>query len=379
MEQLRWLFLEAFLLAFLMVYFLLPKACRAGLVDRPRGRKRHARAVPLIGGLAIYAAYAVSLGPVGLDSIADALLLAGGALLVLIGALDDYFDFPAWPRLVTQTLAAGFMVGAGVVVADLGQIGPDGRVLSLGLLAVPFTLIGAVGIINAFNMSDGIDGLSGCLSLVAIAGLGGIAVAGGADDAAQALVILAGCVSGFLAYNLRSPLRRSAAVFLGDAGSMFLGFALTWFLVVLSQGQDAVMPPASAPWLVALPIMDTLYSILRRLATQRSPLAPDNQHLHHLLMERGYSVAQTVTRLTLTAAVMAGVGVAGALFNWHEWFLLSGFATVFLLYSIGVTALWLGLDRRSRRRDLSGAGGRGRPAGYPGDRPLTEAKHPHHG
>lgn len=351
MEQLRWLFIEAFVFAFLLVYFLMPKACRLGLVDRPKGRKRHRRAVPLIGGLAIFLTYTVVLAPTGLTGGGDLLLMAGGGLLVAVGALDDYIDLPPWPRLGTQVVAGLCMTAAGVMLRDLGALTPQGAVLHLGIAALPVTVLAVLGMVNAFNMSDGVDGLSGCLSLVALAGLLAVALAAGHADTASRLIILGGAVTGFLAYNLRTPLRRSAAVFLGDAGSMFLGFVLTWFLIAMSQGEAAAMPPASALWLAALPLMDTLYSILRRLAAQRSPLQPDNQHLHHLLIDAGLSVQRTVASLTIGAAALAAIGVAGAVHGWSGFGLTSGFAAVFGLYCLAVTGLRLWLQRRARREN----------------------------
>ncbi|MDN5939156.1 MAG: undecaprenyl/decaprenyl-phosphate alpha-N-acetylglucosaminyl 1-phosphate transferase, partial [Salinisphaera sp.] len=257
MEELRWQFAQGFVLAFLLIYFLLSKACRLGLVDRPDTRKRHARSVPLIGGLAIFAVYLLLAGPLGDWSAAKLYFLVGGGLLVLVGALDDYFGFPTWPRFAAQALAGLCMVAGGVVLHDVGSITPGDAVIALGLLAVPFTIFAVVGMINAANMIDGIDGLSASLFLVTIAALAVIAVfAGRAHDVHQ-LVILGAGIAAFLMFNARSPLRRAATAFLGDAGSMFLGFALTWFLVDFSQGAHRAMPPASAPWLMALPLLDT--------------------------------------------------------------------------------------------------------------------------
>lgn len=353
MEQLAWLFVEAFALAFLMVYFLLPKAARVGLVDWQTRRKRPARSVPLIGGLAIFITYLVVLGPTG-DDAHSPLLLAGGGLLVLVGALDDYFDFPAWPRLAAQALAALCLPLAGVVISDIGALTLSGQALQLGVLAVPFTLFATVGMVNAFNMSDGIDGLSGSLSLVALISLGVIAVVAGHPENAASLVVLAAGIAGFLIYNLRTPLRRSAAAFLGDSGSMLLGFALTWFLISMSQGPAAAMAPACAVWLVALPLIDTLFAIMRRAAARRSPLQPDTRHFHHLLLRAGLPVSQTVAVLTAIAAVLAGVGVAGAILEWPPFALAAGFAGLFVAYCVGTTAAWRYVERR-QQGDASGS------------------------
>lgn len=351
MESLSWQFVNAFLFTFLLVYFLLPQARRIGLVDEPnRRRKRHRHAVPLIGGLAIFASYVLMLGPAGWLSTHTLLFPAGGGLIILIGALDDYFDFKPLPRLIAQVGAALCMIAAGVVLTDLGGLAPGGTLMLLGVLAVPFTVFAAVGMINALNMTDGMDGLSGSLALVSLAGMLVIAAATGHTGMMHPLVVLGGCLLGFLLFNLRSPLHRRAAAFLGDAGSMFLGFALTWFLIELSQGADRAMPPVSALWLVALPLMEAVYSIGRRLVAKQSPLKADHRHVHHLLLARGFTVQQTVAILVLGGALLATVGVAGAIYHWPEIYLATAFACVFAVYCTSQSIAWRSVpDARARK------------------------------
>lgn len=343
MESLRWQFIDAFLFTCLLVYFLMPQARRIGLVDLPDKRKRHRHAVPLIGGLAIFAGYVLMLGSADAISRGTFLFIGGGGLVMLIGVLDDYFDFRPLPRFIAQIAAALCMVADGVVLTNLGMLAPGGSLLVLGALSVPFTVFATVGAINALNMTDGLDGLSGSLALVALAALAVIAAGADHGDMLRQSVLLGGCVLGFLLFNMRSPLRKRAVVFLGDAGSMFLGFALTWYLIELSQGPDRAMPPASALWLMALPLMEAIYSIGRRLAAGQSPLQADRRHLHHLLLARGFSVQQTVALLTISAVLLAMVGVFGALRDWPDMYLAVGFVALFAVYATGLSLLWRGV------------------------------------
>lgn len=344
MENLRWLFIEAFVFGFLLIYYLRGRSIRWGLVDKPDWRKRHGRAVPLIGGIAIFASFVLVAGPMTGLSQSGLVFLACGSILVLIGALDDYFDYPPWARFAVQIAAALGMAVAGVALYDLGTILPNGELLVLGALAIPLTVFATVGLINAFNMIDGVDGLAGSLSLVALAALIVLAAVAGQGESLQRLLTLSGCVAAFLVYNLRTPMRRAATAFLGDSGSMFLGFALAWFLINLSQGDARILPPAAALWLVAIPLMDTLYCMLRRLANGHSPFAPDRRHLHHLLLAVGFSVRRAVTLLSGVAAALAAVGVAGALAGWPQFVMVAGFVAMFTAYCLTLTLLWRQLD-----------------------------------
>lgn len=303
--------LIAFLSTALLIAGLRPLAGRVGLVDVPNERKNHSAPTPLVGGLGIFlgvlVAAALALATAGLPLSQPVLsFFAAGFLLVAVGVVDDRYELSPLARFAVQIAAALIMVyGGGVVLTDLGRMTPSGAVLELGILAVPFTVFATLGVINALNMCDGLDGLSGSLAMVSIIGLAlaGLLWAGPGEVAL--LLLLGAAVPAFLLYNLRLPrVRPRAAVFMGDAGSMFLGFALTWFAIGLSQGENRAIPPAAALWFIMLPIIDAVAMMLRRIVRGRSPFAPDREHLHHVFQLAGYSVNQTV-------AVMAAIAVAG--------------------------------------------------------------------
>ncbi|MCB1134529.1 MAG: undecaprenyl/decaprenyl-phosphate alpha-N-acetylglucosaminyl 1-phosphate transferase, partial [Verrucomicrobiae bacterium] len=198
-------------------------------------------------------------------------------------------------RLVIQAGLALLMVyGGGVVLADVGDAFFVGALTMGFAAAVPFTVFGTVGCINAFNMVDGIDGLSGTIAAATLALIALVAGVGG--DGATFLLALAllGGVLGFLWFNLRFGNQHRARVFMGDNGSMTLGLLLCWLLITITQGPNALVPPIVALWIFALPLVDTLSVMFRRMWMGKSPFSPDRNHLHHLLQRAGFRVENTV-------------------------------------------------------------------------------------
>jgi UDP-GlcNAc:undecaprenyl-phosphate GlcNAc-1-phosphate transferase len=297
-----------------LIVLLRNTARRMGLVDYPGGRKQHEGAVPVVGGLAIYGAFAFS---ALLITQSESLypfrsLLGGMGLLVLAGVLDDMHDLSAFAKLALQCAAALLMASwGGVYVAELGDLFGLGGTLALGNFAIPFTLVCVLGIINGINMSDGVDGLAGGLTLVSLLAFATLFAELKLPSYLLIVSILIGAVVGFLCFNLRHPLRQQANIFLGDAGSMALGFALCWFAVSLTRVSGTTrVPPIAIVWLIAVPLLDMGVVILRRALSGKSPLAADREHLHHLLLRAGFGYAATTWTLLLANVICAGVGLA---------------------------------------------------------------------
>ena len=296
-----------------LIVLLRNTALRMGLVDYPGGRKQHEGGVPLVGGIAIYGAFAFSALLITQTQPLYPFrsLLGGMGVLVLAGALDDMHDLSPLAKLGMQCGAALLMVSwGGVFVPQLGDLFGVGGVFALGNFAVPFTLVCVLGVINALNMTDGVDGLAGGLALVSLLAFALLCVALNLDSPLLIISILIGAVVGFLFFNFRSPLRPRAGVFLGDAGSMGLGFALCWFAVSLVRVPNADVPPIAMVWLLAVPLLDMAVVILRRVLSGRSPLSADRGHLHHLLLRAGLSDTATTLTLLLVAVISAIVGLA---------------------------------------------------------------------
>ncbi len=269
-------------------------------------------------------------------------LLAGMTLLTLVGLYDDLFSLRPALRFLFQIGAILLMALAGdVTLASLGNLFGWGSIL-LGDFTIPLTIFAVVGVINAFNMIDGLDGLAGGLALLAtlcMIVLNLLAPTAGGTSI-SALSALALVITGFLCFNLRHPWRTRAEVFMGDAGSTMLGFVLGWFLVYLSQGREAVMAPVTAIWIVALPLMDTVAVMTRRIRAGHSPFAADRQHLHHLLLGLGLTDGRVSAILLVAAALAATGGVLAWWLDVPESWQFYTFLAAFTLYYRLTTRLW---------------------------------------
>ena len=286
---------------------LVPISKPFGLLDYPDARKRHAFATPLVGGLSIFVGMLAGWMWLGQAQHFDDVVLGTACMLVLLGALDDKYGLRVGVRVVVEIVAILVVISTtGVYVHSLGLL--HGYDLQLGWLGIPFTVLAVIGLINAFNLMDGIDGLAGCLALVST---GAIALLMEPDMPAPLTIIvllLAAALYPFLMANL-GLLGRRAKVFLGDSGSVVLGYVIAWTLIALSQSTPRYISPGLVLWCVALPVMDTLAVIYRRLKRGVSPFTPDRTHIHHLLMNAGWGPRRTLICLVAFAVVMPFVGV----------------------------------------------------------------------
>jgi len=304
-------------------------APRLGLLDLPTDRKRHESATPLVGGIAIFAAMAISLVILSL-SVSNLFLIALTLALVVLGLLDDRYDLSAWIRLLVQVGITLSMVHfAGVSISSLGNLFGNGQIVLSPLYGTILTVMFAIGVINAINMVDGVDGLAGSLLLISFASLAFVSVGSAQFLTAKALFICTGTLLAFLCFNARVFVAK-AEVFMGDAGSMALGFMMLWFFVRLTQEPSAVLSPVAAGWIFGLPLLDTVVIIVKRLREKRSPLSAGRDHFHHDLLDGGLSVNATVLTLTFLHALMA---LAGVWLNSHQQFeslFFGGFVTLVL-------------------------------------------------
>lgn len=267
------------------IFSMRPWARKIGLVDRPSSRKHHRGSIPLIGGLCFFLGTLVGLSYLGyLDGFVTS-LLSGAVLIVAAGALDDASDLSVTSRLLIEAGASGLVIFmSGFYVHDLGEI-IGTRHIDLGLFGIPFTIIAVIGLINAFNMMDGIDGLAASMAMVCIVAIGMFNESWSMPGVLVMLQILFAALVPYLFVNMGWPDGRK--VFMGDAGSTLIGFLLAWGLIYMSHAKVGLMAPPDVLWCVALPVMDTLAVMYRRLRMGRSPFKADRQHLHHLLLETG--------------------------------------------------------------------------------------------
>ena len=277
-------------------------AFRVGAVDVPKDNRRmHNHPIPRMGGLAIFFGFILSvLIFIPLTPELRGMLL-GSVVIVILGILDDIFALPALPKFFVQIGAALIAVLAGNRIDFLSNpnIFSQDLFWELGLLAVPITAFWIVGITNAVNLIDGLDGLACGVSTISSMTLLVIALVMEEPDVAILMGALSGACIGFLPYNLNP-----AKIFMGDTGSTFLGFILA---VVSIQGLFkfyAIISFAVPFLMLGLPIFDTCFAILRRVSHGQSPMAPDRGHIHHRLIDMGFTQKQAVAVLYIISAIL---------------------------------------------------------------------------
>jgi undecaprenyl-phosphate alpha-N-acetylglucosaminyl 1-phosphatetransferase len=316
-----------------------------GVMDRPGGHKQHDTSTPFVGGVGVMSALICS---IYLTRAYDPTLsiapfpeiALGASVIFLIGLADDIWQLNFRTRFAFQSVVALYMIfSGGVVLNDLGELFP-GYGIELGLLAVPFTVFGTIGVINALNMIDGIDGLSGTISLVSLVLTALLAYMAGDSAHFMLILTLAGGVAGFLYFNLRYPGNARAKVFLGDNGSMLLGFLFAWILIDMSQGENRAMTPATALWIFSLPLMDTVAVMLRRIWMKKSPFRADRNHLHHLFLRAGFRVSDTVKMLALLQLMAGLFGIVGFWLQVPDWLMFGGFLLSFAGYFYVTARPW---------------------------------------
>lgn len=333
-------YLLGFLVATALIWLLQPLARFAGLVDHPGGRKKHDGTIPLIGGIAMYFGLVVAVAGIQAPIEGIGGLLLGCGVLLVVGTIDDKKGLSTWVRFLAQIVAALVMVFvSGVKLTSLGHLFGS-EAIELGMWSVPFTVFATVGVINALNMSDGMDGLAGGLTLVTVLGLMVAAAMGGNENLYYLFPGIVAVLVAFLMFNMRTPWRSHAKIFMGNGGSMMLGFTVAWLLVSLSQGDKPSVAPATALWLFALPLLDTVCIMIRRVIKGRSPFAPDREHFHHILLVAGYSSGQSVAIMYALAALLATVGILVDAFGLSETIMFIAFLGLYALYFWGMNHAW---------------------------------------
>jgi UDP-GlcNAc:undecaprenyl-phosphate GlcNAc-1-phosphate transferase len=291
-------------------------AREVGLLDHPDGcRKLHDRPIPLGGGAAVLVSTAATLGVVFLvpNSWRDLLranrnemlvMLAAGSLIVLIGLADDRFTLRGRHKLFGQALAATILILGGLPIQEVALFGWS---VKLGIFAFPFTLFWLLGAVNAINLLDGIDGLATILGIVLATTIAAMAAMTGNAPVAIVALALVGSLLGFLWYN-----RYPASIFLGDAGSMFIGLIVGALAIKGSLKSSGTVLLAAPLGIWAIPILDSTAAILRRKLTGRSIYATDRSHLHHrltLLLGDNHKVLACVSMLCVATSAAALVSL----------------------------------------------------------------------
>lgn len=283
-------------------------AFRVGALDSPDPRKVHRGVMPRLGGLAVYASFvtAVLVGvPLSHEMWG---LLAGATLITAVGVVDDVYGLSAWAKLAGQVAGAVSVLPWGIVVKIVSNPFGPGQV-HLGVLAAPLTVVWLVAVINAVNLIDGLDGLASGTSVIAAITMAVVVLVVRPNPAMDVTVValaltMAAATTGFWRYNFHP-----ARIFLGDSGSMLLGFLLGT-MAVMGLAKQATTVSVVVPLVIlGIPLADTVSAVIRRCSRHRSILAPDREHLHHRLLDLGLSHREAVLAIYGVDAVLGGSAV----------------------------------------------------------------------
>ncbi|PZD97818.1 undecaprenyl/decaprenyl-phosphate alpha-N-acetylglucosaminyl 1-phosphate transferase [Paenibacillus sambharensis] len=352
-------FVIALIIALVMTPLVKKLAFKVGAIDKPNARKVHTRIMPRLGGLAIYAAFVAAFLllypflPDGLLNRYDMNLikgmLIGGTIIVLLGGLDDRFELSAKVKLLGQIAAACVVVFGFDVKINLLNI-PFGASMQpiAEWIAIPLTIFWIVGVTNAINLIDGLDGLAAGVSAIAIGTILVMAVLMGFEPVILLSTLLLGGILGFLVFNFHP-----AKIFMGDSGSLFLGFSLAT-LSMLGFKQVTIVSFVTPLLIIGVPLSDTFFAIVRRMVQRKPIFAPDKGHLHHCLRELGYSHRKTVLIIYGIAAFFGACAIVQAAVvqspaaNWVTFAVIA-----ILLFVMQIGAELIGLVDKSRRPVLN--------------------------
>ena len=294
--------LAAAIVSFIATPVVRSLAFKIGAVDVPKdARRMHNHPIPRMGGLAIFFGFILSaLIFIPLDAPLCGMLL-GSVMIVILGIFDDIYALPAKPKFVIQIVAASVAVVMGNKIEILSNpnLFSSNPYWDLGILSIPISVLWIVGITNAVNLIDGLDGLACGVSTISSMTMLVIALSVAEPDVALLMAALAGACIGFLPYNLNP-----AKIFMGDTGSTFLGFILAT-VSINGLFKSYAMISFAVPFLMlGLPIFDTCFAIFRRVSKGQSPMAPDRGHIHHRLIDMGFSQKQAVAVLYVISAIL---------------------------------------------------------------------------
>ncbi|MEH6347730.1 MAG: MraY family glycosyltransferase [Bermanella sp.] len=327
-------------LTYVLTRLLIPVAPKLGLIDVPCQRKKHTGAIPLVGGLAIYASVFICTMLFTKLQIELLSIITLGGILTTLGTLDDKYGLSPNLRLALQFFAGGLLsYGAGIELQTLGNAVGLGMIQT-GFLAIPLTAIGIAALANAYNMTDGIDGLAASLGIIAFASL----IISLYDELnpseLKVLSFYALSLCTYLIFNFAIKPLAPSKVFMGDAGSMFIGFSIGAFCIYFSQKAEYELAPTTVLWFVAVPLYDMVATMIRRMRKGQSPFYPDRTHLHHLLIHLGLNGKQALAFIVAFAATLGGVGALIDSYKIESYYSFSAFIAIFIIYLQVILHAW---------------------------------------
>ncbi|MHC6181271.1 MraY family glycosyltransferase [Clostridium sp. JNZ X4-2] len=295
-------------------------AIKLRILDVPKDNRRvHTKPVPLLGGIAIYISFVVTLLlKVGKLTNSETGLILGSTIIVIGGFLDDKFNIKPWCKLLFQLAATLILIIYGVkIVLITNPFSGLYQFVNLGMMSIPLTLIWVVGITNALNLIDGLDGLAAGIAFISSITIFIIALLNGRNEAAILTIILSGAIIGFLPYNFNP-----ASIFMGDTGAQLLGFLLAAISIEGAVKSAAAFSIAVPILALGIPIYDTLFAMIRRKINGRPIMQADRGHLHHRLLDMGLTQKQAVAIMYVISAVLGSFSIIAMEINAQRSYLL---------------------------------------------------------
>ncbi|HHY44723.1 MAG TPA: undecaprenyl/decaprenyl-phosphate alpha-N-acetylglucosaminyl 1-phosphate transferase [Firmicutes bacterium] len=344
----------AFCLAFVISFGLTPLirmiAKKTGAMCYPNSRSVHRTPIPYLGGIAMYLGSVITMSVLKTgENIAFPAIALGGLVILIVGVIDDLWPLKPWQKLIGQFISAVVVVRLGVSISFLTN--PfSGEILLLGSIALPLTLLWVVSFENLINWSDGLDGLAaGIVGITSATMIFAMNEAGAVHVAPEAAA-LAGAAFGFLPFNFHP-----ASIFMGDAGAMYLGLALS-VLSVQGLVKSAVAMSILVPILTLMvPISDMAFSILRRKLSGKAASQADKDHIHHRLLELGMSQRQAVLAIYLVSLGFGALGLVSGFVPLSTGGPLAGLA-VLGMFVVAYRAGLLSLGHKKTGQDRSRRG-----------------------
>lgn len=290
-------------ITFLVVALFMPIikriALHIGAIDIPNKRKVHKVPIPRLGGLGIYVGFLIGYMLFGWESVQMNAILIGSFIIVITGIIDDIKSIPAKYKFIGQIVAAAVIpLYSGIVLKDISAFG---LYVDFGMFSTLITIIFIVAIMNCINFIDGLDGLAGGISAIYFLMIGIIAIVLNNSSGLDVILtcIMLGATLGFLVHNFHP-----ASIFMGDSGSLFLGYIIS--VISLLGYKNVTFTSLIVPiFLLAIPILDTLFAIIRRLLKHESIAMPDKCHLHHQLLKLNFSIRKSVLIIYLVDILFA--------------------------------------------------------------------------
>lgn len=333
-----------FFCVIIMIPYIKKMAIRINAVDVPGGRHIHNKITPKLGGLAIFLGFLIGYMVFGTPSPTMNAVLIGSFIIILVGVIDDITELGPLTKFIGQLAAASVIVFYGnLLIKDVTAFG---LYINFNILSYPLTIFFILGCINCINLIDGLDGLSGGISSIYFLTIGIIATIQGKIglDYVLAFVML-GSTLGFLVYNFHP-----ATIFAGDSGSMFMGFIIS--VIALLGFKNVTMTSLIIPLLIlGIPILDTLFAILRRLIKKESLAHGDRQHIHHQILDRTSSQRKTVLIILAIDILFAFASIIYVLKDMHLGYVVYGILLIIVVLFVVKTNVVFTHTKKNKKKD----------------------------